>query len=32
MSETKTKRKSKKKEFDEAAELLSALNDLCKEA
>ena len=31
MSETKTKRKTKKKEFDEAAELLSALNDLCKE-
>ena len=26
-----TKRKSKKKEFDEAKELLSALNDLCKE-
>ncbi len=31
MSETKTKRKTKKNDFDEAAELLSALNDLCKE-
>ena len=30
MSETK-RRKTKKVEFDEAAELLSALNDLCKE-
>ena len=31
MSETKVRRKTKKNDFDEAAELLSALNDLCKE-
>ena len=31
MSETKVKRRTKKKQFDEAQELLLALNDLCKE-
>ncbi len=31
MSDTKVKRKGKKAEFNEAAELLSALNDLCSE-
>ena len=31
MSETKTRRRTKKVEFDEAKELLEALNDLCRE-
>lgn len=31
MSDTKVKRRGKKQEFNEAAELLSALNDLCEE-
>ena len=31
MSDTKVKRRGKKQEFNEAAELLSALNDLCAE-